>query len=272
MLDFDFVRPKLVFGCSGWKSRFTILLTKTLSSTENIDQREPTVLVDTYQAETQRVKMMNTIAPTHESIGDMNYFNYRSLQHQNSLYEPEAIPSNPFMVETTKLTGKIDASLFEDTFNEPLPAFPSSSYQLTDYDVLVGRHKLAFNHVGNRRFRVIVSMFLPRYFEHTSRRERSVLNLEIVETIQRAGGRFFKEIKPGQLVEISEKEKRNKVGHALRDAAAAVTANQNPKKKAKKVMKQETVPKALEKFVTISDSSNDSTDDDELDFDDLFMF
>ena len=217
--------------------------------------------------------MMNTIAPTHESIGDFNYLNYRSLQQQNSPYEPEAIPSNPFMTaEPSKLTGKIDASLFEETFSEPLSSFPTDTYQLTDYDVLVGRHKLAFNHVGNRRFRVVVSMFLPRYFENTSRRERSVLNLEIVETIQRAGGRFLKQTKLGQLVEISDKEKRNKVGHALRDAAAAVTASQNPKKKAKKVMKQETVPKALEKFVTVSPACNEVTDDEELDFDDLFSF
>ena len=90
----------------------------------------------------------------------------------------------------------------------------------SEYDILVGRHKNAFNHVGNRRFRLVISSFLPKYFDSPSRTHRARLVLEIIQSIQCTGGRFVKEVK-GVLVELNDKEKRNKVGHALRDAARA---------------------------------------------------
>ena len=223
--------------------------------------------------------MMNTMATTHEAIGDMKYLPFHAFQ-PNPMYEPEHISSTSSVLLSApgKLSGKISTpALFEETFNgEPIDIFEDltnnniNSIKLTNSDVLVGRHRQAFNHVGNRRFRVVVSMFLPRYFQNTSRRDRSILNLEIVETVQRSGGRFLKENKFGQLVEISEKEKRNKVGHALRDAAAASASNQGPKKsKAKKVMKQERLPNALEKYVTTA-AANDLLSDEDFDLDTLF--
>jgi hypothetical protein len=142
----------------------------------------------------------------------------------------------------------------------------SESHRLTGYDVLVGRHRLAFNHPGNKRFRVIVSKHLARYHQQPDRKDRSRLIAEIVETVEQAGGCFFKATKPGQLVEISEKEKRNKVGHALRDAAAVAKAEQNPARKEKHFMKQERLPLALEKCITSWEVV-----DDEIDFDTLFM-
>lgn len=107
--------------------------------------------------------------------------------------------------------------------------FPKG-YKLTGYDILCGRHKSAFNHVGNRRFRVTVSIFLSRYLRTPSRLDRSLIMMEIIDTIKEAGGHFLKSIKGGQWIEICNKEIRNKVGHALRDAAAAVNAAANHKR------------------------------------------
>ena len=128
--------------------------------------------------------------------------------------------------------------------------------QLTEHDILVGRHKIAFNHIGNRRFRAIISSFLPQYFERTSRKARSKLILEIVDTIQLAGGNFLKLTPDGRFEEISENEKRNKVGHSLRDAAGASKSNKSTTKKPKKGAIKKTPQQ------TIVDSMPKQNDDD----------
>jgi hypothetical protein len=198
---------------------------------------------------------MNPSSRTHTSPTEAFYLQrYHALMEPNSVLPPDFITSDlrriPILAQT-KLDGKIDTSCKRHNI-----IFPNT-YQLTGYDVLVGRHKLAFNHVGNRRFRVVVSMFLPRYIQNPSRQERSLLILEIVETISRAGGHFLKQNKYQQLVEISEKEKRNKVGHALRDAAAAESAGQLPKTRVKLVMEQEKLPELLQRFIRPSEKDID---------------
>ena len=109
--------------------------------------------------------------------------------------------------------------------NQPktLSALPKtlSPVTLRDIDVICGRDKSAFNHVGNRRFRVTISIFLKRYLNTPSRLDRSILIYEILDTVHQSGGRFLKQSKSGVWVELTQKEQRNKIGHALRDAAAA---------------------------------------------------
>lgn len=92
------------------------------------------------------------------------------------------------------------------------------------YDVLCGRHKAAFNNVGNRRFRVTVSLALDRYLQAKSRKDRSVVIASVAALVHSIGGRFLQR-KKGAWVELSEKEAHNKTGHALRDLAAAVAKN-----------------------------------------------
>ena len=128
-------------------------------------------------------------------------------------------------------------------------------YQPTQYDVLCGRDKLAFNHLGNQRFRAIIASYLPRYQQSKSRSERSKLHTEILRTVETMMGGFFlkqcdvsssdtkkaeeeaashtsestsKSSKKGnsktkeemRWVEVSNREKIDKVGHAIRDASA----------------------------------------------------
>jgi cobalamin biosynthesis protein CobT len=69
---------------------------------------------------------------------------------------------------------------------------------------------------------VTISIFLGRYLKAKSRVDRSKVIIEISQTIHDAGGHFLKENKKGGgWIETSNKEARNKVGHALRDAASA---------------------------------------------------
>jgi hypothetical protein len=88
------------------------------------------------------------------------------------------------------------------------------------YDVLCGRHKLAFNNIGNRRLRVTVSLSLERYLASPSRQDKSLIIISIVKLIQEIGGRFL-QWKKDHWIELGEKQAREKVGHALRDMASA---------------------------------------------------
>jgi hypothetical protein len=88
------------------------------------------------------------------------------------------------------------------------------------YDVLCGRHKFAFNNIGNRRLRVTVSLSLERYLASPSRQDKSLIIISIVKLIQEIGGRFL-QWKKDHWIELGEKQAREKVGHALRDMASA---------------------------------------------------
>ena len=100
--------------------------------------------------------------------------------------------------------------------------------QVGPYDVLCGRHKHAFRNVGNRRFRVTVSMNLSRYTAAPTKGDKSKVILSVIEMIRAVGGRFLKwSSKRRMWVELDEKQTREKVGHALRDMA--VTRSQSGK-------------------------------------------
>ena len=169
----------------------------------------------------------------------MNIDNESTCSSQET---PDLVPST-VMVRTT--SGKTATEVSPQETTQIVPR------ELTGYDILCGRNKLAFNHVGNRRFRVTISLFLNQYFQKPGRTDRSILILHILETIHKAGGRFLKEetnshgndddsmstssststSNSSYWVELSEKEQRNKIGHALRDAAAAHHLAQEKKKK-----------------------------------------
>lgn len=210
---------------------------------------------------------MNTVSSMHTAITDVDYArSYYQSMEPYQVFSPAVMSVHSISPTPTKNTWMDETPpMLEVSCHKPHIIYPES-HRLTGYDVLVGRHRLAFNHPGNRRFRVIVSMHLARYHQHPDRKQRSRLIAEIVETIEHAGGCFLKETKSDQLEEISEKEKRNKVGHALRDAAAAAKADQDPNRKAKQFMKQERLPLALEKCIASCEAN-----DDEIDFDTLFM-
>lgn len=85
-------------------------------------------------------------------------------------------------------------------------------------DVICGRGRVAFNNIGNRRFRILIIMNVDRYNDCEGRKGLFIGSL--VCTFQNEiGARFFK-LKDGQLIELTERQIRQKVGHALRDVLA----------------------------------------------------
>lgn len=101
-------------------------------------------------------------------------------------------------------------------------------------DVLCGRGKTSFNHVGNRRFRDIIANSVDKYNSAKSRLEKSMVVHSIVEQVKKVKGRFLKQDRfSGRWYELDERQAKEKVGHAIRDATSSV----DPKKKSLKKMR-----------------------------------
>jgi hypothetical protein len=115
---------------------------------------------------------------------------------------------------------------------------------LGPFDVICGRAKTCFSNLGNRRFRVLINTYLPRYLSCESRLLRIVAIKAIAKDIQhdpRGSVRFFKRVKGSDdddaLVELlDEKQSHTKVAHALGDVALI------RKRRRKTIMKQSTMP------------------------------
>jgi hypothetical protein len=99
------------------------------------------------------------------------------------------------------------------------------------YDILCGRCSTAFNNVGNRRFRVTVSLNVPRYVNAPSRNAKSHVIISIIKMLQDIGARFLQR-QGGFYIELNEKQARAKVGHAMRDMfyTSPVVAMTKPKR------------------------------------------
>lgn len=92
------------------------------------------------------------------------------------------------------------------------------------FDVLCGRDRSAFNNVGNRRFRVSVSLALDRYLKASTREDKSIVIRSVVDVVRRNGGRFLQESRnqvegSTTYIELDDKRSHEKTGHALRDMA-----------------------------------------------------
>ncbi|CAJ1950070.1 unnamed protein product [Cylindrotheca closterium] len=93
------------------------------------------------------------------------------------------------------------------------------------YDVLCGRNRNSFNNIGNRRFRITISMNVEKYNAMRSRHERSKFIASLAQTMRyEVGFRFLKRKEGGaknaQTVELTNYEIRAKIGHALRDLSS----------------------------------------------------
>jgi hypothetical protein len=120
------------------------------------------------------------------------------------------------------------------------PMYDQFDTDIEATDVLCGRGKTSFNHVGNRRFRDIIANSVDKYNSAKSRLEKSMVVHSIVEQVKKVKGRFLKQDRfSGRWYELDERQAKEKVGHAIRDATSSV----DPKKKnIKKLRSKATTP------------------------------
>mmetsp|Transcript_27912 Transcript_27912/g.67913 ORF Transcript_27912/g.67913 Transcript_27912/m.67913 type:complete len:350 (+) Transcript_27912:85-1134(+) len=123
------------------------------------------------------------------------------------------------------------------------------------YDILCGRSKTCFNNIGNRRFRITISMNVKKYDSLTNRSERGNFIYTLAQTLKEdAGFRFVRISKKSGRVELTDDEIRAKIGHALRDLskaqAEATAAAAKPAEEAKKFMESKQIQQPLLNVVT----------------------
>lgn len=98
-------------------------------------------------------------------------------------------------------------------------AYLGPDYTVNNYDIVCGRGKFALNNIGNRRFRITISLHLDQYVCSKTRAEKTARVALINQIIRSAGGRFLKREKNTQeWYDIGDEMAAAKIGHALRDA------------------------------------------------------
>jgi hypothetical protein len=140
-----------------------------------------------------------------------------------------------------------------------------AEFQPCDYSVVCGRGKDSFNHVGNRRFRILATMFVEEYSEANSKAAKSAIVSKILEVIRQAGGLFCK-CESSAWFEVGEHCAREKVSALLRDllhtqyrssAKAKVGRRQKSVRKQKPNQNQSSSQKLVE--LKESEDSDDSS-------------
>ena len=140
-------------------------------------------------------------------------------------------PPSPRLAKESLLVS--DASRSENTSSEATTSLSSHAAALDTqpqsapdetlgpYDIICGRNKLAFNNIGNRRFRVTIQLLMDRYMAATTRNETSKVIVHVADLVRENGGRFLRLSSDGKSwIELDKKQAHEKVGHALRDAAS----------------------------------------------------
>mmetsp|Transcript_28067 Transcript_28067/g.39453 ORF Transcript_28067/g.39453 Transcript_28067/m.39453 type:complete len:231 (-) Transcript_28067:96-788(-) len=131
-----------------------------------------------------------------------------------------------------KNIGLVDERILAHAPVEKMTPLPED-FKPSNYDVICGRGKSCFNHIGNRRFRVTIDMNLARYAAASSKLEKSLIVMSIVDMVRDNSprGGFVKHVvRTARWYEVGDHLAREKVGQALREALSS----KDPERKAKK--------------------------------------
>jgi hypothetical protein len=132
------------------------------------------------------------------------------------------------------------------------------------YSVICGRGKNNFNHIGNRRYRILASMFIERYARAATKAAKSAIVSEIITMIHQAGGNFWK-LRSGTWIEVGDTHVRDKVGASLRDllhstyrsSSKAKIAHRKTQKTGRRKEEQEQETRKTEKRKEPQDQQSD---------------
>ena len=110
---------------------------------------------------------------------------------------------------------------FQERIARPDPFVKPFDESLHEHDVVCGRENWAFNHSGNKQFRVLIQTYREEYQTAKRRNEKARVVNEMIDIIKSRGGNFLKldsEIDGAGWVAMSAAETYEKVSHALRSA------------------------------------------------------
>jgi hypothetical protein len=106
------------------------------------------------------------------------------------------------------------------------------------YDVICGKGKQCYNHIGNRRFRVTIGTHVPRYQAAKTKSGKTAIVNSIVDIIRESkDARFVRYNKiTSEWMELGDTGAREKVGQAIRDI---VSSQRDPAQKARKAINEQ---------------------------------
>jgi hypothetical protein len=111
------------------------------------------------------------------------------------------------------------------------------------YDVICARGKAAWNHIGNRRYRVTIDLFFGKYKAANSKVAKSLLVMQIVDIFREnspRGGFVKQDNKTGRWLEVGDAIAREKVGQSLRE----LLLQENPERYQEKRHRKASLKKA----------------------------
>jgi hypothetical protein len=184
------------------------------------------------------------------------------VQQSNSMSSDESDSSDETAQSSRTTTSKQRQKIISEGVRMDSPS--PNKIRLKDvgpYDVLSGRDKAVFNHVGNRRFRVSLALWIPRYDEAQTKSEKAAVIGTLCHMLKNeAGIRFLKKYDggPGEegfYMELNTTQTKKKVGHAIRDMSVARKEVSQRRSSARKA-------KRARKLGTSSQDYSSSSDDD----------
>jgi hypothetical protein len=87
-----------------------------------------------------------------------------------------------------------------------------------EQDVLYGRSKTCFRHIGNQIFRMLITKNVTCYKKAVTKKLKMQIVITIVKAVISRGGRFLTQNNQGRWTNGGENLGKTKVGNALRDA------------------------------------------------------
>lgn len=146
---------------------------------------------------------------------------WKSAQNDYKYDSPRRLPfEKAGCISTASKT--LVSSILSWKMEEEILGLNRQEHQIGPYDIKYGRHRDAFNNVGNRRFRITISLNIERYLAASTRREKAEVIGSIIELVEGNGGYFLKwSVQRQDWIALNSKQARAKVGHAMRDMITA---------------------------------------------------
>jgi hypothetical protein len=152
----------------------------------------------------------------------------------------ESIPSESFLDEGQMSTANNKSSLAKGEAAKNMQPLPDD-FQPGENDVICGRGRNVFNHIGNDSFRTIVAGYLDHYNQASAKLEKSFILSEIVTKVRELspnGGFVKKDPKSGRWFEVGDFLAREKTSQAFRDALHDKYRSSNTAKKLRRQVEQ----------------------------------
>lgn len=101
---------------------------------------------------------------------------------------------------------------------------------ITENDVLFGRGGATNNHVGNKKFRCIVTDHQPEYLG-ARKKDKALISKRIVRLVREKGGRFLRrDDSSGLWVEVGDRKASEKTSQALREGLDVRATTKSPRR------------------------------------------